>query len=199
MAHLSALRKAQLVNTAKRLAETLRKAPETLRCQNQAVRSWRKFAGSAVPTEELVWLYTVQEVDKKRKVSGIRAYLSNIRTFFLRKDHKMDTSVFSNARVKDALWQGRSMLRRCGVNVKRAVVVRERMVKKICSDARSHDDILFAAIIVLLFYNISRGAEMAHPAHARSRMANKLPLFGNVSTCLRKTMIRMLSQKNCLW
>jgi hypothetical protein len=196
MAVLSAARKAQLVATAKKLSETLKRAPETLRVQTQAVRSWRKFAGAAVPTEELVWLYTVQEVDRMRMVSGIRTYLASIKAHFRRKDGNLDLSVFSSARIKEALWQGMSRARKCGVGVKRAVVVQESMVRRICRNVQTHDDLLFAAILVSLFFNISRGAEMVHPAHARSRLASKLPLYGNVTTSLKRTTIRMMSQKN---
>jgi hypothetical protein len=196
MAFISAAKRALLTRTAKRLSESFRRAPETLRCQTQAVRSWRKFAGAAVPTEELVWLYVVQEVDKKRKVSGIKAYLSNIRTHFKRKNNGLDVTVFSSMRIKEVLWQGKSMLRRAGHGVKRAVVVREEMVRMICEKAVTHDEKLFAAIIVSLFYNIGRGAEMCYPGHVRSRLASKLPLYGNVATSIKRTTIRMMSQKN---
>jgi hypothetical protein len=196
MAYLSAARKAELIAKARTLAEDTKRAPETLRTRKQAVISWKKFAGAAVPTEELVWLYVVQEVTRKRKKSGIAAYLSNIKGHFVAKDSGMDQSIFKSARIKEVLWQCASRMKRSGNHTKRARVVTEEQLRLVCEGAKSFDDLLFCAILVSLFFNISRGAEMVYPGHVRSQKANKLPLYGNVITCRSKTTIRMMSQKN---
>lgn len=193
---LTSHHRSYLLNTAKTLAGENRGAPDTLRGRNHAVRSWKKFVGAGKPTEELIWLYVVNEIDKNRKVSGIKTYLASLKKYFRLKDPAVDIRMFDSARIKDTLWQGAARMKKAGHFTKRAVVIKEAQVQSICKSARSFDDKLFAALVVALFYNVARGAEMVHPGHLRSQKSNKLPLYGNVSTSLDRTRIRIMSQKN---
>lgn len=93
---LTSSRRAQLINTAKSLAAENSGASETLRNRGHAVRSSRKFVGAAKPTEELVLLYVVNEIERNRKISGIKTYLAGIKKFFRLKDLAMDMSIFDS-------------------------------------------------------------------------------------------------------
>lgn len=193
---LNEARRAQLLHTAKSLATENRGAPETLRNRTHAVRSWQRFVGAAKPSEELVWLYVVNEIEKNRKISGIKTYLAGIKKYFRLKDPALDVSMFDSQRIKDCMWQGAARMKKAGHFTKRAVVVEEAHIKQICDSSKSFDDRLFAALVVALFFNVARGAEFVHPGHSRSQKSNKLPLYGNVSISIQHTQIRIMSQKN---
>jgi hypothetical protein len=196
MSPLPANRREQLLRAARKLASENRGAPSTLRTRSHAVKSWKRFAGTAIPDEELVWLYVVQEIGRNRKPKGIKTYIAGIKKHFRLRQPGFSESVFTSARIKDAFWQGASRLRKAGVITKRAVVVKESQVRDLCSKARSYDELLVAALVVVLFFNLTRGAELVLPAHTRSQEYNKIPLVGNAAFSVAKARIRILSQKN---
>lgn len=192
---LSTARREHLYREAARLAEENRGAPETLRNRSHAMTSWRRFAGRESPTEELVWLYVVDELSKNRKPSGVRTYLAGIKKFFMSRGLTTETAIYNSVRVRETLWQGAARLKKAGHTVKRALVVKEAQVKMICETSSGFDGTLFAALVVAMFFNLTRGAELVLPAHTRSQCSNKIPLFGNVQASKFRTKIRILSQK----
>lgn len=188
--------RARLLEVGRLLAAENRLAPETRRSAKVAVRSWSKFAEDAAPTEELVYLYVVDELSKNRKVSGVKSYLSHIKRWFADREELTELSGFDSRRVKEALRQGTTRMRRSGNFTKHAKAVKESEVKAICDAALTFEDKLFAAILVCLFFNVSRGAEYVYPAHTRSQLNVKLPMFADVDTCVSESRIRIMSRKN---
>jgi hypothetical protein len=180
---------------AAELAREHRGAPTTMRTRTQAIKSWRRFAGKEVPTDELALLYVVQEIKRNRKPSGIKTYLSGIRAHFRLRNSPVAADAFSHWKVKEALKQGALRIAKAGHGVKRAIAWSVSQVKKICLGARTYDERLFAALIVTLFFNISRGAECVVPGHVAVQRYNKIPLYGNTSCSKRKVSIRIMSTK----
>lgn len=178
--------------------ENFRNAPTTRRSTGVAVKSWYRYAGNVIPNVRLVHLYIVQELDKRRKISGILTYVRQIFSHYRNKKNSVfdGAGIMHSAVIKRKVNQARMKERRAGVFTKRASIIEERAVRKIAEKVTNYDSLLFAAIVVCLFFNIGRASEYVLPAHKKSQSVRKLPLLYGVRSTPSRTSLAIRSQKN---